>query len=204
MSVIMATLMGCTENHPLHYAAPLHRLPYSCPGSSSSFVDTDIGQKDGDWFFLDPDGRRAFPNQDYAVAYILDGECLALVMQKEDGKYVYIKPDGTPLNGELYDSAGGFSEGLLLVKQDGKYFFIKKDGTEAFPGQRFEIVSPFVNGFAWTRKDGKYYFLKTGAIEAFLGKRFDDAYVSSDGELFVEEGGRWLHFNSKRATGEQE
>ena len=46
-----------------------------------------------------------------------------------DGKWGYIKTEGTYIIEPKFDGAWALSDGIALVKMDGKWGYIKTDGT---------------------------------------------------------------------------
>ena len=91
------------------------------------------------------------------VGYFYDG---FVRVQRDDGKYNFIKPDGKVLCSEWYDYVGYFHGGFAFVRRgDGKCNFIKQDG-KLLCSEWYDYVSGFKNGFAFVIGDGKCNLIK--------------------------------------------
>ena len=82
-------------------------------------------------------------------------------VRRDDGKYNFIKPDGSILSSEWYKSTGNFHDGFALVQRDDlKWNFIKSDGS-ILCSEWYKTVSDFKKGVAKVQRyDGKYNFIK--------------------------------------------
>ena len=82
-------------------------------------------------------------------------------VRRGDGKWNFIKPDGSVLCDEWYDLAYEFESGFARIRRDdGKYNFIKPDGSVLCP-EWYNYTGNFIDGFAFVRRDdGKYNFIK--------------------------------------------
>ena len=91
------------------------------------------------------------------VGYFYDG---FVRVQRDDGKYNFIKSDGKVLCSEWYDYVGYFHGGFAFVRRgDGKCNFIKQDG-KLLCSEWYDYVSGFKNGFAFVIGDGKCNLIK--------------------------------------------
>ena len=84
-------------------------------------------------------------------------------VRRGDGKWNFIKPDGSVLCDEWYDLAYEFESGFARIRRDdGKYNFIKPDGSVLCP-EWYNYTGNFIDGFARVqRDDGKCNFIKPG------------------------------------------
>ena len=82
-------------------------------------------------------------------------------VQRGDGKYNFIKPDGKVLCSEWYGYVLCFYDGFVRVQRDnGKYNFIKPDG-KVLCSEWYDYVGYFHDGFAQVRRgDDKCNFIK--------------------------------------------
>ena len=91
------------------------------------------------------------------VGYFYDG---FVRVQRDDGKYNFIKSDGKVLCSEWYDYVGYFHGGFAFVRRgDGKCNFIKQD-VILLCSEWYDYVSGFKNGFAFVIGDGKCNLIK--------------------------------------------
>lgn len=113
----------------------------------ATFVDVKKGDLARGTFFYD----------DASPFY--DG--IALVQR--DGAYTYIDKNFDPINGEEYDDAGIFSEGIALtVKKFGKITAINARGKEIFTLDMAEEAYPFREGVSVIKdRNGKYGAVNT-------------------------------------------
>ena len=83
------------------------------------------------------------------------------VVRRGDGKWNFIKPDGSVLCDEWYDLVYDFENGFARVQRDdGKYNLIKSDGSVLCP-EWYDYVGYFHGGFAQVRRDDwKWNFIK--------------------------------------------
>ena len=84
------------------------------------------------------------------------------VVRRGDGKWNFIKPDGSVLCDEWYDLVYDFENGFARVQRDdGKYNLIKSDGSVLCP-EWYDYVGYFHDGFAQVRRDDwKWNFIKS-------------------------------------------
>ena len=82
-------------------------------------------------------------------------------VQRGDGKWNFIKPDGKLLCSEWYEGVDDFNGGFARVQRDdGKYNFIKPDGS-VLCDEWYDLVYDFHDGFACIRRDDwKFNFIK--------------------------------------------
>ena len=82
-------------------------------------------------------------------------------VRRGDGKYNFIKPDGSVLCPEWYNYTVNFIDGFAFVRRDDlKWNFIKSDGS-ILSSEWYNLVYDFIDGFAEVqRDDGKYNFIK--------------------------------------------
>jgi hypothetical protein len=102
-------------------------LCYAALGQVKRFHDGELYPIGGshNYGYIDRAGNWSIPPQyDFASNF---SEGLAWV-RVDDNKHMYIRPDGSPLNGKLYDRAGKFRNGLALVSKDCSYSLIDSNG----------------------------------------------------------------------------
>ena len=140
------------------------------------------------------------------VGYFYDG--LARV-QRGDGKWNFIKSDGSVLCDEWYDYLSDFENGFARVQRgDGKYNFIKPDG-KLLCSEWYGYVDYFYDGFARVQRgDGKWNFIKSdGSVlcdewydyvsdfeNGFARVKRDDLkwnFIKSDGDILCDE---WYNY----------
>ena len=103
------------------------------------------------------------------------------VVRRGDGKWNFIKPDGSVLCDEWYDLVYDFIDGFARVQRDdGKYNLIKSDGSVLCP-EWYDYVGYFHDGFAQVRRDDwKWNFIKPdGSI--LCDEWYKDTYYFYDG-----------------------
>jgi len=71
---------------------------------------------------------------------------------KKDGKYGFLKPDGTMLTGFDYDYCSDFYKGFARVRNNYKYGFLKSDGT-MLTDIIYDFCYDFYKGFASVQLD---------------------------------------------------
>ena len=99
---------------------------------------------------LDENGKEHFADQ-FRIAWgFVDGISL---VQNAYGDYYYIDKNGYNINGEKYEDAEEFSDGLAVVGKNGKYGYIGKDGLIQIE-RIYEYATSFNSGFAVVRLPG--------------------------------------------------
>ena len=83
------------------------------------------------------------------------------VVRRGDGKWNFIKPDGSVLCSEWYGYVYDFENGFAFVRRgDGKWNFIKSDGS-ILSSEWYKSTDYFYNGFARVQRDDwKWNFIK--------------------------------------------
>ena len=107
------------------------------------------------------------------------------VVRRGDGKYNFIKPDGSVLCDEWYDYVSYFKNGFAVVRRvDGKWNFIKPDGSVLCP-EWYNYTGNFIDGFARVQRDDwKWNFIKPdGSI--LCSEWYDFVYDFHDGFAVV-------------------
>ena len=131
-------------------------------------------------------------------------------VQRGDGKYNFIKPDGKVLCSEWYGYVLCFYDGFVRVQRDdGKYNFIKSDG-KVLCSEWYDYVGYFHGGFVRVQRDDwKWNFIKSdGSIlcdewykhvddfedESAKVERDDGKYnfIKPDGTILYSE---WSKYN---------
>ena len=132
------------------------------------------------------------------VGYFYNGFA---VVRRGDGKWNFIKPDGSILCDEWYKNVYYFYDGFARVQRDDfKWNFIKSDGS-ILSSEWYKSTGNFHDGFALVRRgDGKYNFIKSdGSIlcdewydyvsdfkkGVAKARRYDDqiCYIDTKGEI---------------------
>jgi hypothetical protein len=123
--------------------------------------------------------------------------CEGLAVACIDGKYLHVKPDGTPAYSQRYDWVGNFIKGLARALKDGQWFHIRPDGTPAYD-LKYDDVGTFRWGLAWARLGNDWFHIRLDGFPAYQ-KRYDSvssfresgrseilayAYVRKGGEEF--------------------
>ncbi len=100
---------------------------------------------------IDENGKEHFADL-FRVAWgYVDGISL---VQDAYGAYFFIDKDGYNINGEYYEDAKEFSEGLAVVGKRDKYGYIGKDGLIQIEPV-YEYATSFNSGFAVVRLPGE-------------------------------------------------
>ena len=111
------------------------------------------------WNFFDVSKNMILCSEWYdCVGYFHDGFAIVI---RGDGKYNFIKPDGSVLCDEWYDLVYDFENGFAFVRRgDGKWNFIKSDGS-ILSSEWYKSTDYFYNGFARVQRDDwKWNFIK--------------------------------------------
>ena len=122
-------------------------------------------------------------------------------VRRGDGKWNFIKPDGSVLCDEWYDLAYEFESGFARIRRDnGKYNFIKPDGSVLCP-EWYGYVGYFHDGFARVQRDdlkwnfikpdgsilcSEWYHLVYGFIDGFAEVQRDDGMwcrIDTNGDI---------------------
>jgi len=111
-----------------------------------------------------------------------------------NGRYGFMRSDGTEIAGYEYEYAYPFSEGLACVKKDGKYGFIDTNGDTALPFI-YDNATPFSEGLAYFETDDTYGFIGQNGDTAFL---LDCDSVSSfkEGLAFFSVDGKYGYIDT--------
>jgi len=140
----------------------------------------------GTWFYVTPSGTIALVTPYYrAYAFTEDG--LALVQEKQGGRYGYIDSAGKEVIPPQYHEARLFSQGLAPVRVGDRWGYITTSGATAIP-PRYSEAYPFVGGRALVL-DGlsSYYFIDSTG-ERVHDSPFAMAESFSDGAAIVSDG----------------
>ena len=90
-----------------------------------------------------------------------------------DGKFGYIREDGSIICSLIFESAKNFCEGHALVKFDGKYGFIKEDGSYLV-APTYERAESFWSGLAAVTLNDKTGYINTSG-QLIVSHQFDFA-----------------------------
>jgi hypothetical protein len=114
---------------------------------------------------------------------------------KFNGRFGYIKDDGTWLIEPRFDDAQSFRHGAAVVGLGGKLGYIKADGTWLVT-PKFDEAEPFERGFAVVRVDGKSGLID--ATGAWIGDtRLHSLGLDLDrGLVPVKSGSKWGFVNA--------
>ena len=118
-----------------------------------------VSLNENKWNFFDASKNMILCSEWYGyVGCFHDGFA---VVRRGDGKWNFIKPDGSVLCDEWYDLVYDFENGFARVQRDdGKYNLIKSDGSVLCP-EWYDYVGYFHDGFAQVRRDDwKWNFIK--------------------------------------------
>ena len=107
--------------------------------------------QDGASFWLVDRSLRLITETRFEYAYPF-AEHLAVV--KSDGKFGYMKSDGTWLLPPKFDDARSFHDGLAIVRLGSKFGYVKADGAWLIQPS-FDEAEAFEGGFAVVTLDGK-------------------------------------------------
>ncbi len=84
-----------------------------------------------------------------------------------NGRYTFLKSDGTYLINEWFDDCDDFRDGIAIVKKKGRYTYLKSDGTYLI-NEWFDRCSEFNKGFALVTIKGKQFNIdKNGVMTPF-------------------------------------
>ncbi|MBR2570506.1 MAG: WG repeat-containing protein, partial [Clostridia bacterium] len=101
----------------------------------------------------------------------------------------FVDSTGVVVVEPLYDSVGGFFEGLADVQSGGKWGFIDRTGTVVVEPQ-YEEVRHFSEGLAAVESGGKWGFVdSTGTV--VVKPQYEGVRNFSEGLAAVEAGGKW-------------
>jgi len=90
----------------------------------------------------------------------------------ETGEYGFIDTTGKEVIPQIYDSLGGWSEGLCSVEKDGKSGVIDKTGTEVIPLGLYDYVWSVGEGLCGVRKGDKWGFINKQGVSPFPPPEF--------------------------------
>jgi len=145
----------------------------------------------GTWFYVTPSGTIALVTP-YYRAYGFSGDGLALVQEKQGGRYGYIDMAGNEVIPPQYPEARLFSQGLAPVRVGDRWGYITTSGATAIP-PRYTEAYPFVGGRALVL-DGlsSYYFIDSTG-ERVHDSPFAMAESYSDGVAIVSDGKKYWY-----------
>ena len=118
-----------------------------------------VSLNENKWNFFDASKNMILCSEWYGcVGYFHDGFAIVI---RGDGKYNFIKSDGSVLCDEWYDLVYDFENGFAFVRRgDGKWNFIKSDGS-ILSSEWYKSTDYFYNGFARVQRDDwKWNFIK--------------------------------------------
>lgn len=143
-------------------------------------------KRNNKWGYIDKEGTEKITCKYYYASPFING--VALVQEKADGTYYFIKPDGSKLfedefaDAELFDSAG---RALVKKSSGGKTQLIDKSGKTLFTANRLYTGD---NGLYLYRDDSDLYGVVDKNGEIVLEAAYDDLdfielySISSSGE----------------------
>lgn len=110
---------------------------------------------------------------------------------KKEGKYGFLRVDGTEAVAPIYESASDFNDGIAAVRIDGRWGFINENGEVVIAPQFENLSAPyFREGLAAVVKNGKYGFIGKDGNEV-IEPVFEDASNFNDGLAMVKVDGRF-------------
>jgi predicted negative regulator of RcsB-dependent stress response len=112
------------------------------------------------YFFFDFFEKKAAVTQQSNFDY-KDGFHDGFAAVKVNGKWGYIRTDGSYLIEPIYSSAGRFSEGFAAVQLNDKWGYIRKDGSYLIEPQ-FSSATSFSNGLATVKANNQWGLLSSG------------------------------------------
>ena len=118
-----------------------------------------VSLNENKWNFFDASKNMILCSEWYGyVGCFHDGFA---VVRRGDGKWNFIKPDGSVLCSEWYGYVYDFENGFAFVRRgDGKWNFIKSDGS-ILSSEWYKSTDYFYNGFARVQRDDwKWNFIK--------------------------------------------
>ncbi|MDD4689922.1 MAG: WG repeat-containing protein [Eubacteriales bacterium] len=116
-----------------------------------------------------------------------------IAVVKNDGKFGYIKEDGTELVPCIYDYAFDFFEGMANVVKNNKCGYIDKTGNIVIPCE-YDGATDFSEGAAALQKDNKWAYVdkKGNFLTQFI---YDEAGFFHDGFARVKVGELFGYIN---------
>ena len=150
---------------------------------------------DGRW----PEGLYAVYNDGQLVTDFIYEDCgsesSGLLAVKLDGKWGYVRADGTEVipaeydDSWVYDTEDGTvsscyaaSEGYIVLVKDSVWEMRDTDGNLVMPGGVFEEMRPVYDGRCWVKKNGKW-----GVIEIMEKKQTDRTGEEKDSQTQNED-----------------
>lgn len=128
-------------------------------------------------------------------------ESLNLVPVKIDGKWKYLKGDGSFLPGE-YEVAGSFYNGQAAVKKDSNWYLIDANGEKVsdrmFEDIKLDLYGCYQQGKVILAKENRTYHIYNEKLEQvgdFSCTNID--ICVDDGLIAYEENGKWGYINEK-------
>lgn len=181
-----------TDEKPYIYAAQPFKNGIACVEAAKDrtafkrtkgFSNERSGQK-GMWGFVDRTGEVIALEFDWATSFV---DSLAVVLK--DGKFGYVKPDGSWAIEPKFDRANSFSEGLACVQIKEKYGYVNQLGDMVIPLQ-YDLAGNFSEGLARVRVDGEYGFIDDAGAW-MIAPQFDRVMAFSGGFAVVVRNGKY-------------
>ena len=138
-----------------------------------------VSLNENKWNIFDDSNNMILCSEWYGyVGYFHDGFAQ---VQRDDGKWNFIKPDGSILCSEWYEYVCCFKKSCFarVQRDDLKWNFIKLNGDVLCP-EWYDLVYDFENGFAFVRRgDGKWNFIKSdGSILSSEWYKSTDYFIN--------------------------
>jgi len=138
------------------------------------------------WFYVTPSGALALVTPHYR-SYSFTADGLALVQEKRDGRYGYIRRNGSWAIPPAYAEARPFSQGLAPVRVGDGWGYLTTSGTMAIPA-RFSDAFPFDGGLALVANGLSSFFFVDPTGKQVHESPFVRAEGYSDGVAIVGDG----------------
>lgn len=90
----------------------------------------------GNWGYIDRTGKFAIqPIYRKVMPFAFGRARVGSDKGRTDRQWIFISENGEPINQEIYEDAGDFSDGMAWVKTGGKYSYVGIDGAMPIPAQ---------------------------------------------------------------------
>jgi len=119
------------------------------------------------------------------ISQIVLSQRVALV--RDDGKFGYIKEDGSWFIEPGYEKAGNFSDGMAAVFGEGKWGYIDSNNQLVIDYQ-FDKVKGFNSGIAVVSKDKRWFYIDKTGNEITTMPASDKVYDFKKGYAFIKRG----------------
>lgn len=140
---------GLTYREPL-LCQPTFLLACQVP-DAATFLENFNDNSTGKYVLCSPENQLVSEERYNTVSRFSQG----LAAVEKNGKWGFVRADGTVAIPFAYDSAGSFHDGVAPVKKDGKWGYIKTDGS-LFKNFVLDEARSSYCGRAWAKYRGRW------------------------------------------------